>query len=276
MFEAVPDSNVRAFLQRADFEVVPLKGAIDTVASLPPGSTVSVTASPSKGMKATIDLAQRLQDAGFRAVPHISARLVEDRKDLASIIKKLDGAGVTQAFVTGGDGDPHGDYYDAGSLLRDLADLGHPFLELGITGYPEGHPAISGDKLRQALLDKQRYATYLVTQMCFSAKAILSWVGEIRDDGVTVPVKVGIPGAVQPTRLLTMAAKIGVGDSMRYLSKNRGLLRLIRPGRYRPDRLVRPLAASAGPLGLSGVHLFTFNQVAPTAAWHRRMLERSA
>lgn len=270
------ESDLRAFLKRVDFEVVPLKGAIEVVASLTPGSTVSVTASPAKGMKATVDLALRLQDAGFRAVPHISARLIENRKDLASIIKKLDGAGVTQVFVTGGDGDQHGDYFDAGSLLRDLADLGHPFLELGITGYPEGHPAIAGDRLRQALLDKQGYATYLVTQMCFSPKTILGWVGEIRRDGVTLPVKVGIPGVVQPARLLTMAAKIGVGDSMRYLSKNRSLFRLIRPGRYRPDRLVRPLAAAAKGHGLSGVHLFTFNQVAPTAEWHRRMLERGA
>ncbi len=268
------ESNLNSFLNRADFEIVPLKGAIDLVAPLSPGSTVSVTASPSKGMDATVELAIRLQDAGFRAVPHISARSVENRKGLASIIKRLDGAGVTQVFVTGGDGDPHGEYFDAGSLLRDLADLGHPFLEIGITGYPEGHPAIPEDRLRQALLDKQAYATYLVTQMCFSAKTILGWVGTVRDEGVTLPIKVGVPGAVQPAQLLKMSAKIGVGDSIRYLSKNRGLFRLIRPGRYRPDRPVRALAAAADSHGLSGVHLFTFNQVASTAEWHRKMLER--
>jgi methylenetetrahydrofolate reductase (NADPH) len=266
--------GLSAILQRADFEVIPMKGTIDAVAVLPAGSTVSVTASPAKGMPATIALALQLQEAGFRAVPHISARLVESRKDLASIIKKLDGAGVTQAFVTGGDGEPRGDYFDAGSLLRDLADLGHPFLELGITGYPEGHPQISDDVLRQALVDKQRFATYVVTQMCFSASTILDWVAGTRADGVDLPVKVGIPGAVQPARLLTMSAKIGVGDSMRYLAKNRGVFRLLRPGRYRPDRLLRSLAPAAETHGLSGVHLFTFNQVAATAEWHRKALGR--
>ena len=80
-------AEVSAFLERADFEVIPLKGTVEAVKALPPGSTVSVTASPAKGMQATVDLARLLQEAGFRAVPHISARLVEGRKDLASIIK---------------------------------------------------------------------------------------------------------------------------------------------------------------------------------------------
>jgi methylenetetrahydrofolate reductase (NADPH) len=269
-------NDLSSFLQRADFEVIPLKGALRETSALPQGATVSVTASPARGMKPTIDIALQLQESGFRAVPHISARLVEDRRHLASMIKKLDGAGISQVFVTGGDGEPRGDYFDAGSLLRDLADLGHPFLELGITGYPEGHPAISGDRLRQALLDKQGYATYLVTQMCFSPRAILDWVEGIREDGVSLPVKVGVPGVVQPARLLAMAAKIGVGDSMRYLTKNRGIFRLIRPGSFRPDRLLRPLAAAAEIRGLSGAHLFTFNQVAKTASWYQKTLARGA
>ena len=268
------DSQLRTLLQRSDFEVIPLKGTIGKVAALPPGSSVTVTASPSKGMKATVDLALQLQDHGFRAVPHISARLVEDQQALASMIKRLDAGGVTQAFVTGGDGEPLGDYFDAGSLLRDMADLGHPFLDVGITGYPEGHPVISDHLLLKALLDKQGFATYAVTQMCFNARTILDWVSRIRDRGVRLPIRVGIPGAVHPTRLLTMSAKIGVGDSIRYLAKNRGIYRLLRPGAYHPDRLIKSIAAKAESHAVTGIHLFTFNQLESTAAWHRRLLTR--
>jgi methylenetetrahydrofolate reductase (NADPH) len=189
------------------------------------------------------------------------------------VIKRLDDGGVTQVFVTGGDGAPRGDYSDALSLLRDMADLGHPFLELGITGYPEGHPLIPDVALRQALLDKQAFATYIVTQMCFSPKAIVSWLEMLRSDGVSLPVKVGIPGAVDPARLLSISTRIGVGDSVRFLAKNRrAVFRLLRPGRYHPDRLIKPLARIGEGLGLTGTHLFTFNQIEPTVEWHHKAL----
>ena len=273
----VGDDLVKDLLARVDFEVIPLKGALEKATVIPPGSTVSVTASPSRGLGTTVELALELQDRGYRAVPHLSARMIEDRHDLASIIKRLDDGGVARAFVTGGDGPPHGDYFDALSVLRDMADLGHPFLEVGITGYPEGHPAIPVDRLRQAMLDKQAHATHIVTQMCFSPRAIADWVTTIRADGVELPVRVGVPGAVDSARLLTIAARIGVGDSMRFLAKNRrAVIRLMRPGRYRPDRLVRPLARLSEGLGLSGLHLFTFNQVDPTVAWLRKAIARTS
>ncbi|MCI0543301.1 MAG: hypothetical protein L0Z49_02505, partial [Actinobacteria bacterium] len=54
-------------------------------------------------------------------------------------------------------------------LLRDMNDIGHPFEEIGIAGYPEGHPVISDERLRQALREKAELATYVVNRMCFSA-----------------------------------------------------------------------------------------------------------
>jgi methylenetetrahydrofolate reductase (NADPH) len=65
-----------------------------------------------------------------------------------------------------------------------------------------------------------------------------------------------------------------VGDSARFLTKNRGLLRILRPGGYRPDRLIRRLAEVALDVGVDGLHVFTFNQVASTVAWHRKTLAR--
>jgi methylenetetrahydrofolate reductase (NADPH) len=72
-----------------------------------------------------------------------------------------------------------------------------------------------------------------------------------------------------------VAGRIGVGDSVRFLTKNRGLLRVLRrPGGYRPDRLIRRLAELALDVGVEGLHVFTFNQVASTVAWHRRALAK--
>jgi methylenetetrahydrofolate reductase (NADPH) len=226
-------------------------------------------------MEPTIEVVVELQKRGYRAVPHLAARLIDDRRQLGSLVKRLDDAGVGQVFVVGGDGEPHGDYPDALSLLVDMAGLGHPFLEVGVAGYPEGHPDIPHHVLLEALLAKESYATYIVTQMCFHSESITRWAGEIRAADVHLPIMVGVPGAVDGAHLLTMAARIGVGESMKYLAKDRGgILRLIRPGRYRPDPEISEIAQQGGGLGLEGIHLFTFNQIEATVEWHRRARER--
>lgn len=269
------ESLYRTLLQGASFEVIPLKGASEKTRLIDPGSRISITASPSLGTAATVELAVELQEQGHRAVPHLSARLIEDRRELTRIITRLDHGGVSRVFVAGGDGDRYGAYLDAFSLLRDMADLGHPFREVGITGYPEGHPAIPDAALRQAMYDKQPFATYIVTQMCFDAGAIVGWIGDLRTDGVELPIEIGVAGAVEPARLIAMSARIGVGDSVRFLAKNRrAVLRILRPGRYRPDRLIESVARLGRGLGMRGTHLFTFNQVSSTVDWHRRALKR--
>ena len=105
------------------FELIPLKNALDQAALLPPGATVSVTASPTKGLEATVALAAQLRADGFRVVPHLSARMVRDRSHLCDLVAALRDAGVDRAFVVGGDEKEPGAYVDGLALLRGLAGL---------------------------------------------------------------------------------------------------------------------------------------------------------
>src|SRR4029077_17871538 len=130
-------------LHAPTFELVPLKNALDQAAFLPNGARVSVTASPAKGLEATVSLCEQLQARGFRAVPHLSARMVRDRSHLSDLIAWLEGAGVDRAFVVGGDEKEPGDFPDGLSLLREMHDIGHPLSEIGIPCYPQGHAFIA-------------------------------------------------------------------------------------------------------------------------------------
>lgn len=268
--------NTSNLLDVVTFEVIPLKGVVAKTRLLPPKTPVSITASPTKGLGATIDLAVELRELGYTVTPHLSARMIEDRSDLVRITRRLSEAGVTDVLVVGGDSDDYGKFKDAATLLREMVDIGHNFTEVGITGYPEGHPYIPGDTLRMAMLEKHRYATYITTQMCFDSDAIATWLRGTRTDGVKLPVMVGVPGVVDPLRLARVATRIGVGTSVRYLRKNRkALWRLLRPGAYRPGKLVRSLNALDPRLNLVGIHLFTFNQVEPTWKWYERTVGAS-
>ncbi len=273
--DAQADALARV-LQAPTFELIPLKHSMDQAALLPAGSTVSVTASPAKGIEATIALCEQLQAHGFRAVPHVSARMVRDRAHLADLIGWLEAAGVDRAFVVGGDAKEPGRYPDGLSLLREMAEIGHPLSEIGIPGYPQGHAFIADAPLLEALRAKAEFASYITTQLCFDPAAISSWISARRAEGIALPVHVGLPGVAEPQKLLTIAARIGVADTHRFLVKNvRFVTRLIRSGGfYRPDGLLEGLAVPAADpsMGISGLHIYTFNAVEATENWRRSTL----
>jgi methylenetetrahydrofolate reductase (NADPH) len=266
-------SGPATLLARPRFELVPLRGAEEEAEHLPAGATVTVTCSPRKGIDATVDLVERLAGLGFRAVPHLAARMIRSEGHLRDVAGRLRVAGVVEVFVIGGDpSDPIGPYASAGHLMAALDDLGRPFPEVGIAGYPERHPLIDREELLRALRAKQAGATYIVTQICFEPAAILGWLREIRGRDVRLPVYVGLPGAVTRRRLLEIALRIGVGDSIRYLTKHGSLVaRLMRRGSYRPDPVLAGLAAGAD--AFRGMHLNTFNQVRSTERWRQRALD---
>lgn len=273
---AASRTSLADLLRSPTFELIPLKSAMDQAAHLPPGSTVSVTASPTKGLEATVDLASRLQLAGFAVTPHLSARMVRDRAHLLDLVTALDDAGIDRAFVVGGDEKEPGAYTDGLALLRGLAEIGHPFRHVGIPAYPQGHAFIADGPLLDALRAKAEFAQYMTTQLCFDPDAISTWLSARRAEGLTLPVHVGVPGVAEPQKLLALAARIGVADTHRFLAKNvRFVARLVRSGGfYRPDALLEGIAPTiADPsANISGFHLYLFNAVEVTETWRRAKL----
>jgi len=264
-------------LSRPRFEVIPTSSTEDAVLKwVPREITMAVTASPIKGLEATLSLAERLRKHGYDVVPHVAARLVVDEAHLEEIVARLLSSGVDDIFVPAGDADPPVGRFDSAlSLLVQLDSLGRPFKQMGITGYPESHPAISDDVTVQAMWDKRHYATYIVSNLCFDAGTVRRWIARVRARGVELPIYFGLAGPVERTKLLNMATKIGVRESARFLSGHAGwFLRMGAPGGYDPSRLLeRTGAALADPLSIvEGVHLFTFNQVRQTEEWRQSVL----
>jgi methylenetetrahydrofolate reductase (NADPH) len=270
----------RRLVESMSFEIVPLNSAEAAIAALPPSSTVSITCSPVKGIDATLELTGRIRSAGHDAVPHLAARMVESDQHVERIASWLRTEAVTAVFVVGGDAEaPLGPFHDGLGFLRALLDAGPDLAVVGVPGYPDGHPVISDGLLHDALHAKQDLlaeagvAGYVSTQMCFDAARIDGWLRRERDAGLGVPVHLGIAGVVDRTRLVTMGARLGVGASLRYLRKNRRAIgRLLSTSHYDPNKLLEPLSPALEPLGVDGIHCFTFNQVEATARWQGETL----
>jgi methylenetetrahydrofolate reductase (NADPH) len=266
-------------LQRPRYEILPLDGVADeVVAHLPKGSKVTLTASPSKGLEATLGLAEQLAPAGYQVVPHLSARLVRDRSHLEEIVARLRAVRVDEVFVIAGDArQPAGEYAGAAELLAAMGELRESFAEIGISGYPESHHFISDETTIEAMFAKEPMATYIVSQICFDAGVIATWVKRVRDRGTFLPIWIGMPGAVDSRKLLRTSLRIGLGESVRFLRAQRGLLRrFLRPRVYEPTELLEALTPTfADPdARLGGIHVYTFNELKRTETWRRQLVDR--
>lgn len=262
---------------RARFEVLPLGKSEQEAAQLPEPVRLTVTCSPKLGPDRSVEVAGRLHALGHAVTVHVAARMVRDRAHLDALMADMADAGVDDVFVIGGDADPQGEFSSAVELVPIIADHPQRPRTIGIAGYPEGHPLISPEALEQALADKSPYADYLTTQMCFDPEALRRWIRRQRQDGMTLPVLIGMPGKVARRRLLEMSVRIGVGPSLAFLRKQRGLRSLL-SRRSTADRLYNALAPALDDpeLNVAGFHFFTFNQLVDTWQWQREKPGTSA
>ncbi len=270
-------SRFAELLGNVSYEVMPLRSTADTVlAHVPTTVPLTVTTTQARGIEATLALTERLTRAGYRVAPHLAARQFLDAGQVADVVARLREADVRSVFVIGGDSPtPAGAFSDAFSLLQAMQAIGHPFEEVGIGGYPEGHATIPLETMDLALKQKAPLATRILTQICFDATTTAAWAASVAASGVRLPIHVGMPGPVNRQKLIRISAGIGLGQSARFLQKQQGLLwRFLLPGGYRPTRLLRQLATATTrtTTNIRGRHIFTFNEIAGTEAWRRHLL----
>ncbi len=268
-------ADLRAVLANPTIEIVPMKSVAEAVAALPPAAHVTVTCSPIRGIDATLDVVESALALGHTVTPHLSARMVESADHFTRIVDRLEALEITSVFVIAGDSaESLGPYADSIDLMADVLERA-PFVDhVGFAAYPDGHPLVDNEALQGALHAKQTLlrtagvSGHASTQMCFDDGTIRQWLTAERAEGFDLPIHLGLAGVVDRARLLSMGVRLGVGTSLRYLSKNRSAItRLMTSTSYRPTDVLDGLAGDLSSLGVEGVHLFTFNQVGPTVAW---------
>jgi methylenetetrahydrofolate reductase (NADPH) len=269
--------QIAAFLRGFSLEATKLNAA-DLAALkpvLPTGGAVYLTAVPGRPAAEQVAAAAAVGALGFDPVPHIAARNIESAGALDELLARLSEAGVRRALVIAGDRDrsagPYNsaiDVIDSGLLQR------HGVAEVGIAGYPEGHPRISAETLDRALAAKIEAAeqtglsVHIVTQFAFDAAAILAWLTRLRDLGIEQPVRLGMAGPTSLSTLLRYAQRCGVRASAQGLTRQAGLLKHL-IGTSAPDGIIRPLAeaCAGGRLGQVAAHFYSFGGAAATARW---------
>ncbi len=262
-------------LDQAYLEVIPTSTILDRLVHIPRQCYLAITCSPVHGLEPTLKLVEELRalpdERQLKLIPHIAARMVRDKGHLTEILARLQDAQVESVFVPGGDApEPLGQYDNSLQVLRDMAEIGHQIEDVGIAAYPEGHPLINSQELMRFLKEKQAFSSYVVTQMCFDAQVLVNWLKDIRRQGVVLPVWIGLPGVADMGKLISLSFRIGVGQSLKLLKKQKGMLKkVISAQPYQPDDLLEALHPHLldPDINVPGFHLFSFNDVERTEKW---------
>jgi methylenetetrahydrofolate reductase (NADPH) len=250
---------------------------------MPRGSEVFITSLPSDPGDRQVSVAAGLKEAGLTPVPHIVARNIASLGGLDLLLGRLrTEAGVDTALILAGDREqPAGELRCSLQILESGLLGKHGIRRIGLSWYPEGHPRIAAADLIAARAAKLAAAAgagldvTLVSQFCFESEPIIATARQIRSEGVTVPLRVGVAGPAGRASLLKYALICGVGASVRALKERPGARGLL--AGETPTQLLTELAraqAADSSLGIQGVHFFTFASLAGTVKFveeHSRM-----
>jgi methylenetetrahydrofolate reductase (NADPH) len=263
---------MRGFSLEATF---PDRAELDALkASAPAGTHVYLSCPPNQDPARLVEYVRAVREVGFEPVPHLTARAFTDAAHLEQVVMRLvREAGVTRALTIAGDRDvPAGKFERALALIESDVLQRNGIREIGISGYPDGHPKIDDAMLRRVLAQKleaaakRDLAVHIATQFCFEAEPILGWLRWLRGEGVKVPVRIGVAGPTSMRALMRYALRCGVRASLKG-ALNPNALRLF--GEAAPDGIIRALseADDRAQLGDLAIHFFSFGGLVATADW---------
>src|SRR5579872_183562 len=222
---------VIAFARRASTEISPHDEKLldDLTPLLPAGTPVYVAHTPKASLEDVVRVAGRVQSLGFTASPHIVARRMPSEEKLRNMLACLREQGIEQALLVAGDlHQPLGPFRSTLEVIATGALEGAGLKRIGVAGHPEGHPSVGPEELLAALRAKQEFAArsgiavHIVTQFGFNPQGVCAWERMLTQEGIQLPVHVGMAGPTSLTKLLKFAVQCGIGTSVGALMKNPG------------------------------------------------------
>ncbi len=280
--DTVPNkTTISALMDNCSMEVLPRTAAKITRFAdlLPTGRRVYVAHIEGSTIDEMVATAARLRAEGYEPMPHIPARLVPDLATLRQWVARYQTeADVTQALLLGGGrGQPVGSFSDSMQLVETGVFDG--FDRLHFAGHPEGNRDIDADgsdqQLMAALRWKQAFSersdadVALVTQFCFDPAPVVHWSQRLAEEGIRLPVHLGVAGPTKLQTLMKFALSCGIGPSVKVLQKRaRDVRKLLLP--YEPTEFLEALQialVNTPAMPIAQLHFFPLGGIAASAQW---------
>jgi len=239
-------------------------------------SNIYVTYLPDEDMNKVIDTAKKLILEGYNVIPHLPARTIVNNAELEKYIKSLsEESGCSKILVIGGGGNQKGNITSSVEILETDLLSKYNFEEVGLAGHPEGNPDVKQMDLDNAIIQKNQFSKkadfkmYLATQFFFEAKSLEKWELHLETLNNKLEIHAGIPGPATLKTLLSYATSCGIGNSIRFLSKQALNITKLATTRS-PDKLIYDLACYQieNPNSkLKKIHFYAFGGIKKTSDW---------
>jgi methylenetetrahydrofolate reductase (NADPH) len=266
------------------FELLPreMHRAAELAALLPKDTCIYIPSLPGLPLARTLEAVKTIREAGLDPVPHVSARRVLDRDEFQVFLKQATSQyRVHRVMLLGGD-EPKakGPFNDSLAILESglLKDSG--IREIGVAGYPEGHPRIpSGDiaaafEKKRRLTREQGLGMYVVTQFSFSPTRVVDYCAQLARTAPEVSIYAGVAGPTDPIALARYAQRCGVSASLRALrTLGTGIAQLVTHSDPQEQLVaLSRYSLQREPSNVAGVHIYSFGGAVRTAAWIRQLV----
>ncbi|MFL2720516.1 MAG: methylenetetrahydrofolate reductase [Gammaproteobacteria bacterium] len=249
------NNKLTNFLKGFSVEVTPRAASkIENFSDLiPKGTLVYIAHIEGTPIEDMVETAKKINDQGYSPMPHFPARIIKNKQTLQDWISRYKNeANVDNALlIAGGSNKPHGDFDSSIQLIEsELFDMAG-FKNLHIAGHPEGNKDIDNDgttnNIDKALSWKNEFSNRtdatmaITTQFCFDSKTVIDWANAVKNNGIDLPIHIGIAGPAKLQTLLKYSLECGVGASIKILQKRAmDLTKLLLP--YKPTQILSELA----------------------------------
>ncbi len=237
---------------------------------------VYITYLPDENSQNVIDTAKKLKQEGYEVIPHLPARTIINENELEKYIGELaNESGCSKILIIGGGGNQAGNISSTMDVLKSDLLSKFNYKYVGVAGHPEGSPDISNQNLDLAINEKNNFSKnvdfqmYIATQFFFEAKSLIDWEKHLNTLGNNLPIHAGIPGPASIKTLINYARSCGIGNSLRFISKQAfNLTKLATLST--PDKLIYDLASHINcnqSSNLENIHFYAFGGMKKTADW---------
>ena len=184
-------------------------------------------------------------------------------------------AGCKKILVIGGGGNQAGSISSSIDVLKTELLSKYNFKEVGLAGHPEGNPDVSSEEIEKAIIEKNEFAKnsdhklYLATQFFFEASSLEKWESKLNQLNNKLEIHAGIPGPATLKTLVGYATSCGIGNSIRFLSKQAMNITKLATTRT-PDKLIADLSdyKLLNPSSkLTKLHFYAFGGIKKTTEW---------
>ena len=238
--------------------------------------SVYITFLPDEKSENVVETAKKLKLEGYDVIPHLPARTVKNNEVLEKYIGELaEEAGCSKILIIGGGGNQAGKISSTMDVLKTDLLSKFNFKSVGVAGHPEGSPDISKDALDLAIIEKNKFSLnvdfkmYLATQFFFEAKSLIDWEKHLNTINNKLDIHAGIPGPASIKTLINYARSCGIGNSLRFLTKQAFNLTKLATLNT-PDKLIYDLAnyvETNKSTNLENIHFYAFGGIKKTSEW---------